>query len=468
MTPETTTPPDASPETVLVVDDDASLRHTVAEVLAAHGYRALPCAGAEEALERLQAEGADVVVTDLRMPGMKGEALLEVVRRTFPAVPVIAVTAFGSVSQAMELTRAGAADYLEKPFRTQALLGSVARVLAESAPRREQARLVRRRGAHLEGIVGASPPMRALFDRVARVAPSPAPVLITGESGTGKELVARAVHRASGRKELLAVNCGAIPDQLLESELFGHVKGAFTGAAADKRGLFQAAHGGTLFLDEIGELPPALQPKLLRAIETGEVRRVGEVQSRTYDVRIVAATHRDLAVEVEEGRFREDLYWRLRVLHLEVPPLRERAADVRPLVEWFLRRAESGPLGRKEISPAAMELLAEHPWPGNVRQLLNTLESVLVFAPGGVVEPDDLPEEIRRASGNREVIRSAAERGLTLAELERDYIFEVLRRAGGNKTRAAELLGIPRRTLYRRLDEYAAGDASEGDSRETG
>ena len=457
--PLETTTPDATPETVLVVDDDASLRHTVAEVLAAHGYRALPCAGAGEALERLQAEGADVVVTDLRMPGMKGEALLEVVRRTFPETPVIAVTAFGSVSQAMELTRADAADYLEKPFRTQALLDSVARVLAASAPRREQARLVRRRGAHLEGIVGASPPMRALFDRIARVAPSPAPVLITGESGTGKELVARAVHRASGRKELLAVNCGAIPDQLLESELFGHVKGAFTGAAADKRGLFQAAHGGTLFLDEIGELPPALQPKLLRAIETGEVRRVGEVHSRTYDVHIVAATHRDLAVEVEEGRFREDLYWRLRVLHLEVPPLRERAADVRPLVEWFLRRAEGGPLGRKEISPPAMELLAEHPWPGNVRQLLNTLESVLVFAPGGVVGPDDLPEEIRRASGNREVIRSAAERGLTLAELERDYIFEVLRRAGGNKTRAAELLGIPRRTLYRRLDEYAAEGA---------
>ena len=452
---------EAAPDTVLVVDDDDSLRGTVAEVLSAHGYRAVPCAGAEEAIERLQAEGADVVVTDLRMPGMKGEALLEEVRRTFPEIPVIAVTAFGSVRQAMELTRAGAADYLEKPFRTQPLLDSLARVLAGSAARREQARIVREEGAHLAGMVGASPPMRALFGRVARVAPSPAPVLITGESGTGKELVARAVHRASGRRELLAVNCGAIPDQLLESELFGHARGAFTGATAEKQGLFQAAHRGTLFLDEIGELPLALQPKLLRAIETGEVRRVGETQSRAFDVRIVAATHRDLAAEVEEGRFREDLYWRLRVLHLEVPPLRERPGDVPLLVDFFLRRA-GGSGGGKTLAPAAVALLAEHPWPGNVRQLLNTLEAVLVFAPGSEIGPEDLPDEIRRASGNREVIRSAADRGLTLAELERDYIFEILRRAGGNKTRAAEILGIPRRTLYRRLDEYAAEGAADG------
>lgn len=450
MTPQT------MPETVLVVDDDASLRDTVVEVLGVHGYRAIPCAGAEEAIERLQAEGADVVVTDLRMPGMKGEALLAEVRRTFPEVPVIAVTAFGSVQQAMDLTRAGAADYLEKPFRTQPLLDSLGRVLAASAPRREQARIVREQGAHLEGMVGASPLMRALFERIARVAPSPAPVLITGESGTGKELVARAVHRASGRKELLAVNCGAIPDQLLESELFGHAKGSFTGATAEKQGLFQAAHGGTLLLDEIGELPLSLQPKLLRALETGEVRRVGEVRSRPANARIVAATNRDLAAEVEEGRFREDLYWRLSVLHLEVPPLRERPGDVPLLVDTFLRRTQ-GPTAGKSITPAAVALLADYHWPGNVRQLLNTLESVLVFALGVEVGPGDLPGEIRRASGNREVVRSAAERGLSLAELERDYVFEVLRRTGGNKTRAAELLDIPRRTLYRRLDEYAAG-----------
>ncbi len=445
-----------SRDTLLVVDDDASMRHTVSEVLDAHGYRAIPCAGAEEALERLQSESADLVITDLLMPGMKGQALVQRVREIFPEVPVIAITAFGSVRDAMELTRAGAFDYLEKPFRTQALLDSIQRGLLESAPHREHARNIRERGTHLQGIVGSTATMRALFDRIARVALSPAPVLVTGESGTGKELVARAVHRASGRRELLAVNCGAIPDSLLESELFGHVRGAFTGAASDKRGLFQAADGGTLFLDEIGELPLSLQPKLLRVLETGEVRRVGEVQSRRYDVRIVAATNRDLSVEVEEGRFREDLYWRLRVLQLEVPPLRERPADVPLLVAEYLRRSATTPLGRRTLAPAAVELLTDYHWPGNVRQLLNTLESVLVFVPGTEIGPEDLPEEIRRSSGNREVIRSAAERGLRLAELERDYIFEVLRRAGGNKTRAAEMLGIPRRTLYRRLDEYAA------------
>jgi DNA-binding NtrC family response regulator len=451
---------DATLRTVLVVDDDDSLRTTVTEVLSAHGYQAVACRGAEDALERLQSEGADVVVSDLRMPGMKGEVLLQEVRRNFPAVPVIAVTAFGSVQDAMELTRAGAADYLEKPFRTQALLDALERALRESAVVREQARLTREGGSHLEEMVGTSAPMRALFGRIGRVALSAAPVLVTGESGTGKELVARAVHRASGRSEILAVNCGAIPDQLLESELFGHVKGAFTGAGSDKLGLFHAAHGGTLFLDEIGELPLALQPKLLRAIETGEVRRVGEVRSRRLDVRIVAATHRELEAEVEEGRFREDLYWRLRVLHLEIPPLRERPEDVPALVEGYLQRARAR--GRRSVSPEAMAVLADYDWPGNVRQLLNTLESVLVFTPGHEIGPDDLPPEIRRATGNRAVVRSAAERELTLGELERDYIFEVLRRTGGNKTRAAEMLGLPRRTLYRRLDEYAAEGRSEG------
>jgi DNA-binding NtrC family response regulator len=447
--------------TVLVVDDDASMRDAVAEVLSVNGYRAEPCADAADALERLQDHAVDAVITDLRMPGMKGEALLAEVRHAFPAVPVIAITAFGSVPDAMAVVRAGASDYLEKPFKTQALLDSLGRALRDSEPRREQARLVREQGEHVEGIVGSGPAMRALFGRIARVALSPAPVLITGESGTGKELVTHAVHRASGRRALLAVNCGAIPDQLLESELFGHVKGAFTGATAEKQGLFHAADGGTLFLDEIGEMPLALQPKLLRAIETGEVRRVGDVQARKLEVRIVAATHRDLAVEVEEGRFREDLYWRLRVLHLEVPPLRERASDIPLLIDAFLRRAGRPEVRGKRLSPEAVALLCEYSWPGNVRELLNTLESMVVFSPADEIGVEQLPAEIQRATGNRRVIRSAAERGLSLAELERDYIFEVLQRAGGNKSRAAEILGIPRRTLYRRLDEYAAASATD-------
>jgi DNA-binding NtrC family response regulator len=459
-----------SPAAILVVDDDAAMREAVTEVLAGAGYRALAAAGAAEALERMQAESVDLVLTDLRMPGMKGEALLEEVRRTFPEIPVIAMTAFGSVSNAMEITRAGAFDYIEKPFKTRSLFDSVARGLQESAGAREHARVVREQGQHLDGMVGSSLPMRALFERIARVALSPAPVLITGESGTGKELVARAVHRASGRAEIYAVNCGAIPDQLLESELFGHVRGSFTGATTDKRGLFHAADGGTLFLDEVGELPLSLQPKLLRALETGEVRRVGEVQSRRLDVRIVAATNRDLAVDVEEGRFRDDLFWRLRVLHLEIPPLRERPGDIRLVMEWYLRRRAGSPFGVKRLSRGAEDLLVGYHWPGNVRQLLNTLESLLVFAAGAEIEVADLPVEIQRASANREVIGTAADRGLALAELEREYIFEILRRTGGNKSRAAELLGIPRRTLYRRLEEYAGSGpgAAEGEEEEPG
>jgi DNA-binding NtrC family response regulator len=450
-----------TPETLLIVDDDASMRRTLAGLFGAHGYRSLTSENAEGALELLQAEAVDVVLTDLRMPGMKGDALLQEIRGTFPEIPVIAITAFGSVDDAMKLTRAGAADYIEKPFRTRPLLDAVERVLRESAPAREQARLRRQTETYLDDIVGTSPPMLQLFDRIARVSSSPAPVLITGESGAGKEPVARAVHRASGRGTFLAVNCGAIPDQLLESELFGHVRGAFTGATEDKPGLFEAAGDGTLFLDEIAELPAALQPKLLRAIDPGEIRRVGELESRRVEARIVAATNRDLEAAVEAGEFREDLFWRLSVLRLEVPPLRDRASDIPLLVEHFLSRPGSREGARAvRVDASAMKALGEFHWPGNVRQLFHTIEATLTFARGDRIGLDDLPEGIRRAVRDRQIIRSAADRRLTLAELERDYIFEVLCRVGGNKSRAADLLGIPRRTLYRRLAEYASEDVS--------
>ncbi|HEX7119337.1 MAG TPA: sigma-54 dependent transcriptional regulator [Longimicrobiales bacterium] len=442
-------------ERILVVDDDASFRRTLAEVLDAHGYEAAAAHDAADALERLQAEPVDLVITDVVMPGVKGDALLRRIRETFPELPTIAVTAFGTIDGALELTRAGAADYLTKPFRTQALLDSVARVLDESRPRRLEARARRGLGDHLDGIVGASRPMLRLFDRIGRVARSPAPVLITGETGTGKELVARAVHRASGRGPFVPVNCGALPDALLESELFGYRKGAFTGAESDKPGLFESAEGGTLFLDEIGELPLALQPKLLRAIETGEVRRVGGVETRRVDVRIIAATHRDLEHAVERGAFRDDLYWRLAVLHLDVPPLRDRPADIPLLVERFLADRARRDAGREAtLAPAALGALVEFDWPGNVRQLFATLERAATFATGPVIGTDDLPAEIRRAGAAAILVRSAADRALTLEALEREYILEVLRRTGGNKTRAAEWLGIPRRTLYRRLDAY--------------
>ena len=447
-------------ERILLVEDDDSFRRALTEVLGANGYEVLTAAEGAGAMDLLQSEHVDLVITDVVMPGIRGDVLVTHIASTFPETPVISITAFGSVENALELTRAGAADYLTKPFRTRALLEAVARVLEETRTRREQARLRRDLGRHIEEIVGASRPMLRLFDRLSRVAASPAPVLITGESGVGKELVARALHRASGRDAFVPVNCGALPDHLLESELFGHARGAFTGADRHKEGLLEAADGGSLFLDEIAELPLPLQPKLLRALESGEVRRLGEVQPREVDVRIIAATHQDLQERVDEGVFREDLYWRLDVLRLDVPPLRERRADVPLLVESFLSSVaerQGGPDLR--ISPHALAVLVEVPWPGNVRQLFNTLERAAAFAEGPEIRLEDLPGHVRSAGRSAAVVRSAADREATLADVQRDYIFEILGRAGGNKTRAAELLGIPRRTLYRRLEEYGNTEA---------
>ncbi len=448
---------------ILLVEDDRSLRQTVTEFLRAHSYEVTASADGASALEVLQHEAVDIVITDLMMPGMHGGELLKQVRATFPDVPVIAVTAFGSVEGAVALTRAGAADYLTKPFRTKNLLESVNRVLEEWRPRRERARRLADEGQHLQGFVGRSRPMRKLFDRISRVAASPAPLLITGETGTGKELVADAIHRASGRNPFVPVNCGAIPTHLIESELFGHVRGSFTGADRDKAGLFEAAHGGTLFLDEIGELPMELQPKLLRVLESGELRRVGDVESRTVQVRILAATHRDLREAVREGRFREDLFFRINVLQLEVPALRERPADIPLLAERFLAEfAARESRDEMSFSPDALATLVAHAWPGNVRELRNAVERAAVLADRSEIQPSDLPEEIHGSARRSESFASAIERELTLEEVERDYILEVLRRCGGNKSRAAEVLGVPRRTLYRRLDEYGAQASEAG------
>jgi len=446
---------------VLLVEDDESFRRALTEVLAARGYEVAPCAEASEALERLQEDPVDLVVTDVVMPGMRGDALIREIQDTFPHVPAIAITAFGSIEDAVEITRAGAAEYLTKPFRTRALLEAMEQILAETREDRERARTRRSaaKGAHLDNIVGTSPPMLRLFERIERIAPSPAPALIVGETGTGKELVARAIHQASGRGAFVPVNCGAIPDALLESELFGHEKGAFTGAQQRKAGLMEAAHEGTLFLDEVAELPPALQPKLLRVIESGEIRRVGEVEARSVEVRVLAATHRDLSQMVEAGAFREDLYWRLNVLHLHVPPLRERQDDIPELVHVFATSV-AGREGRGEVefTPEARDALSAYAWPGNVRQLSNVVERVVTLSGKSRIDTDDLPAEIVAGTVESGETRSAADARMTLEDLERAYILEVLERTGGNKTRAAEWLGIPRRTLYRRLDAYRDDD----------
>jgi DNA-binding NtrC family response regulator len=440
-------------EHIILVEDDRELRAFLAEALDDAGYTVGDFPTADAAGEYLAAGGrADAVVTDLIMPGKRGHELLHEVRARRPELNVIIITAFGAIDSAISLVKAGAYDYLTKPFSTDELLLTLERALAESNLRREVARLSRTAGGALPGIVGASRAMQELSSLVHRAAAAAVPVLITGESGTGKELVARAVHQLSRREgSFVAVNCAALPENLLESELFGHDRGAFTGADRDKPGLLEAAHRGTLFLDEVTELPATLQPKLLRALEEGEVRRLGATQARRFDVRFVTATNSDIEERVADGRFRDDLYWRLHVLHVAVPPLRERAVDIPLLAEHFL--------AGRPLTTEAVGVLTAYPWPGNVRELRNALERAAALAGGREIGVHDLPPRIRDAAGPVDRIADATRRHLPLRDLEREYILEVLKQTGGNKSRAAEILGLDRKTLYRKLDEYRLPDA---------
>ena len=376
--------------------------------------------------------------------------------------PVVVITAFGSVEQAVEMVKAGAFQYLTKPFDTDDLLRAVAEALEKSAPQREQARLRREQPETSTRIIGASRPMQEMFKLIARAARGTSTVLITGESGTGKELVARSIHEASERKgAFVPVNCAAIPAELMESELFGHTGQAFTGAKQARAGLFESADEGTLFLDEIGEMPLAVQPKLLSVLQEGSVRRVGADREREINVRVIAATNRDLEKEVSEGRFREDLYWRLNVIHLHIPPLRERPFDIPLLVEHFINKiAEKSRQTPLNVLPETLATLTAYSWPGNARELENVIERAIALAAGHNLTPDDLPERVRSNGQTSSLIGRARERRMTLRELEKEYIIEALRMTGGNKSRAAEILGIDRRTLHRKLDEYRAEDPS--------
>ena len=358
------------------------------------------------------------------------------------------------------MVKGGAFQYLTKPFDTEDLLQTVSKALEKSAPQREQARLRREIQVSPELVIGASRQMQDLFKLVNRAARSASTVLVTGESGTGKELIARSIHSMSQRHgEFVAVNCAAIPAELMESELFGHTGQAFTGARQARSGLFESADGGTIFLDEIGEMPLALQPKLLRVLQEGTVRRVGQDREREINLRVIAATNRDLEKEVNEGRFREDLYWRLNVIHLHIPPLRERPFDIPLLVEHFLNKItdKSGrpPLN---VTPETLAILTAYKWPGNARELENAIERAVALAESGNLIPEDLPDRVRNQAGATTLIARARERRLTLDELEREYIVEILRMSGKNKSRAAEILGVDRRTLHRKLDEYRAQD----------
>ena len=442
---------------ILVVDDDQSSRELLARILTTAGHRVTPLSDGREAVAALDAGTLpDLVVSDIRMAEMDGLQVIDAFRERAPDTPVILVTAFGNIDGAVEAIRRGAADYLSKPYDVDAIRIVVARALQHRALAMENRAL--RRGLRdryrLDNVVGRSEAMLQVYKTAARVASTDATVLIQGESGTGKELVARAIHTASPRSggPFVAVDCGAIAEGVLESELFGHARGAFTGAQVARRGLFEEAHHGTLFLDEIGDIGPNLQARLLRALQEGTIRRVGANEPIAVDVRVVAATNRDLEAAVKAGTFRADLYYRLHVVSIRIPPLRERREDIPLLAEHFAQKH-----GRAEgsaISPEARELLLAHDWIGNVRELENVVARALALNPSGVVLPEDLPDALRseRPTPPPGPAPDTSDRP-SLAELERRYASQVLQETGGNKTRAAEILGIDRKTLYRILGE---------------
>ena len=443
---------------VLVVDDELEMRTLLQDVLQDEGLRVTVAANGSEALKQLGEEHYAVVLTDLRMQEMQGIDLLREIKRTYQDINVIVMTAFGSVDTAIEAMKEGAYDYLTKPVKNEELLRVANRAVREAALRREVTLLRREvlKEYSFHQILGKSKPMREIFDLIRRIADSVTNVLITGESGTGKELLAKAIHYNSDRRDapFVPVNCAAIPDLLLESELFGHLKGAFTDAKADKRGLFEEAQKGTLFLDEISELPVMLQSKLLRAIQEREVRRVGATRSVSVDVRIIAATNVNLAEAIKAKQFREDLYYRLNVIEMRLPPLRERKEDIPLLVEAFLRRcAETRRKGVKGMTESALALLIDYHWPGNVRELENVIERAVTLTLQDQIISDDLPSTIQGTRGDRRLIDEATERTRSLGEVEHEYILRIMDKTGGNKYQAAQILGIDRKTLYRKLDE---------------
>ena len=442
--------------TILIVDDEPSARTTLGLLLRKRSHRVTEVEGVAAALKALTDDAFDVIVTDLRMPDGDGLDVLRAARAHCPDADVILLTAYAGWESAKEAIQLGACDYFEKGREPDELLHRIDKALAEKALRRENANLraqVRDRYA-LPGLVTGSAQMAQVLDLVRRVAPTDATVLIHGESGSGKEVIAKAIHHASqrARGSFVAINCAALPETLLESELFGHVKGAFTGAATNKKGLFEEAHGGTLLLDEIGEMPPSLQAKLLRTLQSGEIRPVGSTQSITIDARVVAATNRDLAQMIRQGGFREDLFYRLNVIPVTLPPLRERREDIPLLAEHFLARFAERQGRVLRLSPAAMERLLRYPWPGNVRELENAMERSAILAQADTIEPGDLPPHVAAglALGPAPSLGSPQ----TLAETERILIMQALERSGWNHSRTAESLGIGRTTLWRKLKEY--------------
>ena len=448
---------------ILVVDDEVNARTALAELLRDEGFEVETAADAFKALGKYEAFSPHIVITDLKMPGMDGIELVKKLRANEDPPAVIVMTAFGAVSSAVDAMRAGAAEYLTKPINFDELLVVVDKVMEHIQLKRETRQLrarVRDRVAP-SNIVGAAPPMQRVFEIVDQVAPSKATVLITGESGTGKELVANAIHQRSPRASgpFIKLHCAALAETLLESELFGHERGAFTGAVARKDGRFQIADSGTLFLDEIGEISPSVQVKLLRFLQEHEFERVGGTQTVRVDVRVIAATNKNLAEEVKAGRFREDLFYRLNVVTIDMPPLRTRKTDIPMLAKFFLDKyAKDNNKPLEGFAPQTLELLMSYDWPGNVRELENAIERAVVLAGGPLIEPRHLPANVRptaSATGMPPIP------GSTLAEIEKYAILETLKATGGSTSKAADMLGISVRTIQYRLHDYNAAPRSD-------
>ncbi len=452
---------------ILVVDDEEGMLEVCADTLGALPYATVVTEqNSRRALARIQEDAFDLLITDIRMPGVDGVELLRAVRERDATLPALMLTAYPTVDTAVEAMKLGASDYITKPFRPEDLLAAARRLL-ESRRLREENDLLQRqldRRHSFDDLVGGTPAMQALYDLIERVAQTDADVLILGETGTGKELVARAIHRRSPRASgrFVPVDCGAIPDALMESELFGHERGAYTGANARSLGLLEFAHHGTFFLDEVAELPVRLQAKLLRVLQERSVRRVGSTQELEVDVRTLAATSRDLTGEIREGRFREDLYYRINVACIELPPLRERAEDIPLLVEHFRSRF-APPMGRQdvELDGEVIELMVKYSWPGNVRELQNVVKRLLAMSRGNRVTPEDLPEELmlRVADVESDGQGFFEERARQLGTFEAEYLTALMRTSAGDATQAAREARIPRGTLYRLLKKHGISPA---------
>ena len=442
---------------ILVIDDDVEMGELLSDVLKGEGWSVVSISDSLEASRILRKEEFDVIITDLKMKGLKGLDLLEEARKVASLTPVIIITAFGTIESAIKAMKMGAYDYVTKPFRTDQIVLTVKKALENRLLKKEVVRLKKEVESryHFHRLIGKSRSMQKIYDLIERISESSNNVLITGESGTGKELVAKAIHYSGSRKggPFVAVNCAAIPETLLESELFGYKKGAFTDAKTDKKGLFFEATAGTIFLDEITEMPLVLQVKLLRVIEEREVRPLGGTNPYPIDVRIISSSNRNMKEVIHQGRFREDLYYRLKVIDIELPPLRERREDIPLLVEHFVERFGQEPRKRVSgVSEEALEALISYAWPGNVRELENVIQRAITLCRHEVILPEDLPASLLQES-KEDLLDKGIREKYTMDQLEKEYVRKVLIAVGGNKSKAAQILGFDRKTLYRKLED---------------